>query len=77
EKVRLGELLFEIQRGDARQMHVLLVRRAPLAGRRSGSAGEDCRTAAPSQPVPSKQRMAEPISTRSQTSVSSTAAGRA
>jgi len=34
EKVRIGELVFEVLRVDARQVHVLLVRRAPLAGQR-------------------------------------------
>ncbi|MFP3747833.1 transporter associated domain-containing protein, partial [Achromobacter sp. SIMBA_011] len=29
EKLQLGNLVFEIQRGDARQVHVLLVRRNP------------------------------------------------
>jgi magnesium and cobalt transporter len=41
EKVRLGNLVFEIQRGDARQIHVLLVRRDPLASRRAETAHED------------------------------------
>jgi magnesium and cobalt transporter len=34
ERVRIGDLLFEILRGDARQIYVLLVRRDPLAGQR-------------------------------------------
>ncbi|MEX3605420.1 MAG: apolipoprotein N-acyltransferase [Burkholderia sp.] len=41
EKLRLGKLIFEIQCGDIRQIHVLLVRRDPLAGRRSESASDD------------------------------------
>ncbi|WP_153099427.1 HlyC/CorC family transporter [Paraburkholderia hayleyella] len=32
EKVRLENLIFEVQRGDARQIHMLLVRRDPNAG---------------------------------------------
>lgn len=41
EKVQLGNLVFEIQRGDARQVHVLLVRRNPLASRRAETSHED------------------------------------
>ena len=38
EKVRLDDLIFEILRGDARQIHMLLVRRDPLAGQRERDA---------------------------------------
>ncbi|MCM3754992.1 hypothetical protein M3665_24025, partial [Bacillus licheniformis] len=41
EKLQLGNLAFEIQRGDARQVHVLLVRRNPLASRRAETSHED------------------------------------
>jgi len=41
EKLQLGNLVFEIQRGDARQIHVLLVRRNPLASRRAETSHED------------------------------------
>jgi magnesium and cobalt transporter len=34
EKARIGELIFEVQRADARQVHMLLVRRDPMAGQR-------------------------------------------
>ena len=38
ERVRIDDLIFEILRGDARQIHVLLVRRDPLAGQREREA---------------------------------------
>ena len=38
EKVRIDDLIFEILRGDARQIHMLLVRRDPLAGQREREA---------------------------------------
>ncbi|CAB3750919.1 HlyC/CorC family transporter [Paraburkholderia solisilvae] len=38
EKVRLGDLIFEVQRADARQIHMLLVRKDPLAGQRERDA---------------------------------------
>jgi magnesium and cobalt transporter len=38
ERVRIGDLIFEILRGDARQIHVLLVRRDPFAGQREREA---------------------------------------
>ena len=38
EKVRIDDLIFEILRGDARQIHMLLVRRDPLAGQRERDA---------------------------------------
>ncbi|EDT38612.1 HlyC/CorC family transporter [Burkholderia ambifaria] len=41
EKLQLGNLVFEIQRGDARQVHVLLVRRNPHASRRAETSHED------------------------------------
>ena len=34
EKARIGGLIFEVQRADARQVHMLLVRRDPMAGLR-------------------------------------------
>ncbi|WP_213299588.1 HlyC/CorC family transporter [Paraburkholderia sacchari] len=34
EKVRIDDLIFEVLRADARQVHMLLVRRDPLAGQR-------------------------------------------
>jgi magnesium and cobalt transporter len=34
EKVRIGDLIFEVLRADARQVHMLLVRRDPMAGLR-------------------------------------------
>jgi magnesium and cobalt transporter len=41
EKLRLGNLIFEIQRGDARQIHMLLVRRDPLASQRADTPVTD------------------------------------
>ena len=38
EKVRLDDLIFEVLRADARQIHMLLVRRDPLAGQRERDA---------------------------------------
>jgi hemolysin (HlyC) family protein len=38
ERVRIDDLIFEILRGDARQIHMLLVRRDPLAGQRERDA---------------------------------------
>ncbi|HEY3596711.1 MAG TPA: transporter associated domain-containing protein, partial [Paraburkholderia sp.] len=38
EKARLDDLIFEVLRADARQIHVLLVRRDPLAGQRERDA---------------------------------------
>lgn len=41
EKLRLGNLILEIQRGDARQIHMLLVRRDPLASQRADTPVTD------------------------------------
>ncbi|MGN6666003.1 MAG: HlyC/CorC family transporter [Trinickia sp.] len=38
ERVHIDDLIFEILRGDARQVHILLVRRDPLAGQREREA---------------------------------------
>jgi magnesium and cobalt transporter len=38
EKVKLDDLIFEVLRADARQIHMLLVRRDPLAGQRERDA---------------------------------------
>jgi len=38
EKVRLDDLIFEVLRADARQIHMLLVRKDPLAGQRERDA---------------------------------------
>ena len=38
EKVRIDEFAFEILRGDARQIHVLRVRRAPNANALDGNS---------------------------------------
>ncbi|MDR3101266.1 MAG: magnesium/cobalt efflux protein, partial [Paraburkholderia sp.] len=37
EKVRIDDLIFEVLRADARQVHMLLVRRDPLAGQREAA----------------------------------------
>ena len=41
EKVRIEDFVFEIQRGDARQIHVLLVRRVPNLAQQHHHAGDD------------------------------------
>jgi magnesium and cobalt transporter len=41
EKVRIDDLMFEILRGDARQIHMLLVRREPVQNNRSTDATDD------------------------------------
>jgi CBS domain containing-hemolysin-like protein len=38
EKVKIDDLIFEVLRADARQIHMLLVRRDPLAGQRERDA---------------------------------------
>jgi magnesium and cobalt transporter len=38
EKIRIDDLVFEIMRGDARQIHVLLVRREPLPPSRQNAS---------------------------------------
>ena len=38
ERARIGDLIFEVLRADARQIHMLLVRRDPLAGQRERDA---------------------------------------
>jgi len=41
EKVRIDDFLFEILRGDARQIHVLRVRRAPNTNLLDGNSRRD------------------------------------
>jgi magnesium and cobalt transporter len=41
EKVRIDDFVFEILRGDARQIHVLLVRRVPNLAQQHHHAGDD------------------------------------
>ena len=36
-KVRIDDLIFEVLRADARQVHMLLVRRDPMAGQREAA----------------------------------------